>query len=397
MAKEKTAVLTELKSGKSGVVLIGKAKIRDGAFGEETQKEGKTWRQVDSSFGVDTGEGNVVYGRIWGGYKTDVRKTSYQDSETKKYIQIKWEDRLKESIIEKANPYSLLEAKLEKDSEGKFITKKFLHEIDFSNYLAEHLQDGADVRVRAEAEYSEYNGNINRRFSITGVYLNEPYEKDGEMVQTPPMAQLRQTYMIDDSALESGWERKLAKDGTITARVFVPQYVSQMNVDGKRVEIKRTIAFPQGVTIKVDVEDEKALESKTKIVKKYFVVKKGTVREVECYVDINEGYDESTGVELNDEMRELIEMGMLTEEDIKKQTTIRGNKVSEITFSKPVVKVNEEGSPYLVLEDNKYAPEALFPPQFDNDEDDVEDGLFDATDDGVSSITDDAFAELFDM
>ena len=88
---------------------------------------------------------------------------------------------------------------------------------------------------------------------------------------------------------------------------------------------------------------------------------------------------------------------MLTEEDIKKQTTIRGNKVSEITFSKPVVKVNEEGSPYLVLEDNKYAPEALFPPQFDNDEDDVEDGLFDATDDGVSSITDDAFAELFDM
>lgn len=391
----KSSALKELSGGVSNFTLVGKAKIREGAFSGVTQKEGSLWRQVNSSFGVDTGEGNVVYGRIWGGFMTDKQSFMTRKAEDGKFFDVKWSERLNEEVVESISKFELYKAGLEVDGDGKLIVKEFAHAIDFEEYLAENLKDDTDIRVRGDVNYNEYNGNINRQYNVKTVYLNTPYEKDGEVKKTPATSQMRQTLLINDGSLSRKWERELEKDGETFVTVFVPQYVGSTKVDGKKVKIGRQVAFPQVIKVKVNKDDEKAVESRKSVIKRYFAVKRGTIREVQSYLEINEGYQEAQGVELNDEMRELIEMGMLTEEDVKKQMTIRGNRVSELVFSKPVIKPDDSGKPTLVLEDEKYAPEALLPPILDGEDD--ADNLYseDDEDESVGEISDDAFAELF--
>lgn len=390
MAKEE--LLTELKGGISSFTLTGTAVVKENALQGVQQKEGSTWRHVNSSFGVKTDEGNTVYARIWGGYKMDKPILKKWDTDNN-FVDIKWENRLQETVIESLRPNELLRAGFEKDENGKLITKEFLSEIDFEEYLREHLADGMPVRVRGEVEYSEYNDETQRRYNVKSVYLAETYtKKDGEVVEPVDGATLRQTYLLDDSALDRGWERTLEKEGSIIITAFVPQYLSQRKVGDKYVPFKKTIAMPQGIVFKMkDKEDEKELATKKKIIEKFFKVKRDTVRELVLINNINEGYEEATGVQINDEMRELIDMGIMTEDDIKNQVTIRGNKVSELVFSQPAVRRDKETAEVsLQMTDAKYAPEALVMPFIDGEDDD--EGY---EDDGDVKISDDEFGELF--
>lgn len=392
----KAELLKELQSGYSRFNFVGKAKIREGAFGGVTQKDGSTWRQVNSSFGVDSGEGNVAYGRIWGGYKTDKPIIKARNSEGK-FIDVDWHKRNDEEYLKNLDlkENELYRAGIERDEDNKLIIKQFVHAIDFEEYLAEHLHDGQEIRVSGEGNYNEYNDNINLQYNVKTVFSNDPYEKDGEIKQTPYMAQLRQTYLVDSDSLDKNWERALEKDGEIIVAVYAPQYLGSKKVGDKYVPVGKNVAYRQAIKVKADTEDDTELGKKKQIIKKLFTVKKNVVREVGLIIDINEGYEESKGVELNDEMRELIEMGMLTEEDIKNQTTIRGNRISELVYNTPIVR-KTDGGLVLQLED-KYAPEVLYPPIIEEDEEDTVKGMFenDDSDEGIDGISDDAFADLF--
>lgn len=383
-------LLDELKGGQSTVTLVGKAVVRDNSLKGVQLKEGKTWKHVDSSIGVDTGEGNVIYARIWGGYKIDNPVLKRWNAENE-FVDIKWEDRLKEDVVEGVRDFDLLKAGLEVGEDGKLIIKEFISEIDFEEYLREHLTDGMKVRVRGKAEYSEYNDNIQRRYSVQSVYLAQTYEKDGVEIAPEDMATLRQTYVLNADALERNWESKLAKEGETFITVFVPQYVSTVLSGGKYVPLKKTMPYPQSIIVRLDdKEDEAELKKKKTIIKKFFSVDKKTVREIVLINNINEGYEETTGVQLNDEMRELIDLGVFTEEDIKKQTTIRGNKVSKLTFIQPAIRRNDKGDIAVLLDDEKYSLQALVAPFVDG-EDDAEDVF----EDNGTVIADDEFNSLF--
>lgn len=388
----KTELLTELKGGRSSFNLTGEALVRDNALQGIQQKEGSTWRHVNSSFGVKTGEGNTVYARIWGGYKTDKPVLKKWDTDNN-FVDVKWENRLSEDIVDSLRPSELFRAGFEEDENGKLIVKKFVSEIDFEEYLREHLADGMQVRVSGEVEYSEYNDDIQKRYNIKNVFLARPYKnKEGETVEPVPSATLTQTYILDDSALSKGWERQLEKEGNIIINAVVPQYLSTRKVGDEYVQFKKTIGLPQGIVFKMkDKENEKEFELKKKIINKFFKVKRDKVREIVLINNINEGFEEATGVEINDEMQELIDLGVLTEEDIKKQVTIRGNKVSEIVFSQPAVnKDKDTGDIQMLMDDNKYSPEALIAPFIDGDDD--EDDLDDEED---ITVSDDEFDKMF--
>ena len=131
---------------------------------------------------------------------------------------------------------------------------------------------------------------------------------------------------------------------------------------------------------------------KKKIIERFFKVKRDTVREIVLINNINEGYEEATGVEVNDEMRELIELGVFTEEDIKKQVTIRGNRISQLVFSQPAVNRNKEtGEVKLQMDDNKYSPQAMVVPFIDGEDDGYDD---EDSDEGIT-VSDDEFTSLF--
>ena len=392
----KKDLLTELKNGYSRFTLVGKAVVKDGALAGASIKEGKTWKQVDSSFGVQTAEGNTVYARIWGGYQIDNPVIKRRSADDGKFFDIKWNDRFDEKIIEKTDKRdSVLRAGFEKDEEtDKIITKEFLHEIDFEEYLREHLADGMEVRVSGEAEYGEYNDDTTLRYNIKSVYLAEPYKnKEGELVTPVKEAKLKQTYLLDSDSLDKNWEKQLEKDGEVFVRAFVPQYVGKKKVGDKYVPLKKTVPFMKPFKVKLKNKDsETELAAKKKIIKKFFVGKKNTVRELVAMIDIVDGFSTSTGdIEISPEIQELIDLEIMTLEDVKKQVTVRGSRVSELVFSMPVMKQEKDSTNILILmDDEKYAQEALIAPTVDG-EDDEDDDFADAT----VTVSDDEFNDMF--
>lgn len=393
---------SELKGGTARFKITGRVKIDEDSLPGAQQKEGSTWRHVNSSFRVQTDEGNSIYVRIWGGYKTDnpiLYKFSADRSEG--MIKVKWDSRKEPSVLEKVSNASLLRATLEKDESGKRITKEFLSEIDFEEYLQEHLHDNQLVTLTGDVEYSEYQGEVQRRFNLRNIYMAEPYEKDGETIEPQQESLLYQTYIVDSDSVSRRANKELEDNGETTINAFVPQYVSSANIGGKYRELKKTVPYPQGLVIRVKKKSDGTddLELKQKLVEKVFGVSRGTVREVTTSNKIIEGYNESTVDNLEDvmspELRELVELGIMTEEEIKEQTSIRGNKISEIEYKGVSTRKNPDtGEVRPAIFDDKYTEEALVSP-IAKLEDEVLDGGYEDSYDDDDTVSEDDLEAFF--
>lgn len=399
MARAEKELLDELKGGTSSFNLTGRVQLSDNSLKGIQQKDGKTWRHVNSNLRVKTDEGNVVMTRIWDGYKTDnpVLKRFSADNDM---VDIKWEHRLEESAIEQVRRFDLYRVGLEKQEDGKGLdVKEFISGIDFEEYLQEHLKDDAKITVRGGVEYSEYNGDIQRRYNVKSVFLSEPFtNKDGEEVNPKEHAHLRQVYLVHEDSLERNWEKNLEDKGTTTVSALVPQYVSKVRIGDNWTEIKKTVPYPQAIIVKANTEDEKDLAIKKKVIERFFKVKRDKVRELTLVNDIVEGYEQTTGdvdIEGNEELKELVELGIMTEESIKKQVTIRGNRISEIVYFQPAIKVNKDGDKRLMMDDDKYSTKALINP-IEAEDDDLEEDVFEEHEeaDELSEDDLDAFFEL---
>lgn len=372
----KKELLKELKGGIASVRLVGTARIGKDSFGGVQQKEKSTWKHVDSSFGIESGEGNVNYAQLKGGYKTD-KPILYLLDEDFKPMQIDWEDRNNPEIIETVSQNRILTAAIEKDEKGKLIRKKFLSEIDFEEYLSVHLQNNQQIIAMCDVEYSEWNEKTYRNFKLRSVFLNEERKINNETVPArKPEATLRQTYLLNEGSLDRNWQKQLEKDGATHVNAFVPQYVGKISVNGEYVEVKQTLPFSQRIKIEIPetVSDEK-LPKLIALYKKLFVVKKGAVREISLVMRLNEGYEEAVGeAEITPEMQELIDCGIMTAEEVEQDVTVRGDKVSETIFVKPGFrKLSEEAkTKEIAMDDDKYDPEALVWPDLDDDLDEDE-------------------------
>lgn len=413
----KTELLNELKGGIASFTMIGKASIKSDSFSGILQKEGKTWKHVDSQFGIDMGEGSSTYARLRGGYKTDNPLLYKFKKNGDGMLKINFKDRFNEDIHEELIPRAFFRGGLVKDENNRPVVEKFLSEIDFEEYLSEHLADGQDIKVTGEVEYSVSGDNVYRNFNIKSVYLNEAYMKDGEEVPAAePAAFIRQTYIMDSDGLPRKWKTTLAKEGDITISAYVPQYLSSKKVGEEYVPWKKVEPIHQAIVVRVnDLENEKELKMKTAMIEKLFEVKKNKVREISIFAKINEGYEAKSGdVVIDKEMQELVDLGIISLEDVQSQVTIRGNRVSELVYLKPVfTKDQETNEASLAMNDDKYSAEALIVASMDDDDDDDDDEVevkkekksekkaekkveeVDPDDATSEAITDETFNELF--
>ncbi|WP_461199196.1 hypothetical protein [Enterococcus sp. N249-2] len=374
MAKEQKELLEELKVSHRNFSFVGKAKIGDDTFKGASNKEGKTWYHVNTTIGIETEPGNVVYGRIFGGYKLDNPVLHVRSKTGSDFITIPYENRDKKELLKNVSDFSFLNVGIETDSEGNRVYKRFIDSIDFENYLSEHLQDGMEIRVVGQVDYSPgKEDQVYTNYDITAIYLNEDYtNKKGEEVKAQEhQARYKQTFVVDSMVLDKGWEKQFKKDGSIVLSLYVPQYLSQiLNGEGAYVEWKKTSPVIQNITFKAD-KMAKSIDGAVAMIKKYFDFKKG-VRELTFYVDVRDGYieGEMAEYEISKEMRELIDMGLITEDEIKTQVTVRKSRVRELLFAKPSIVMNEDGTPALEMYDDKYSDDVLIVPTLDTDDDD---------------------------
>ena len=271
-----------LKKGKAGFTLIGKAKVTDKTFNlDNTYDSG--WTDNQMYLGVDCGNSNMVYGEMRGGFFPDddnilrgFSKDDKDDAGKSKQVEIAWEDRFDEDLLDTIADTSFITVGVEKDVKGKTVYKKFLSAYDAVEYLNEHLEDGMIVNVKGNIGYSEYEENVSVKKEITSIVLSK-VEDEADFKAT-----FTQTILLDSNSIGKKDEEK----NTIALSAYVVDYVGNPKINGKMVAIKKNVTYPKQFEIAINENPEIT----AKMLQRFFKVKKKNTLNVLTVVgDLIEG------------------------------------------------------------------------------------------------------------
>jgi len=351
MAKVKEEQLG-LKKGKAQFLLIGEAKVNDYTFtmDKDTTKSDWVWNQMN--LGVDCGNGNVIYSDMMGGYGSERDNVVYvhgikevdgkkQEDFDNKFT-IDWDDRFDETILESVADSCFIKVGLEKDVKEKTFKNKFLSAYDAIQYIQQHLENGMIVNVKGKLKYQAYNDSVTIKKEVNSVFLSKAKPEEYKAVFT-------QTILCDANAV--GKVDKEKASFPITG--YVVDYVGKY--DGK--EIKKTVAFTK--TFELEVDKVKPENTKKLITKCFAPAKKGTLVEVTVEGEMLEGASvvSITLDDLPEDIRELIELNVITEEEALSKCAIGGNKEKRMLIKRPLITFEGEGEtkvPILAINKDKY-------------------------------------------
>ena len=347
-----------LKKGKSTFNLIGKVKVTDKTFNLDNTY-GSGWTDNSMYVGVNCGNGNIVYAEMRSGFfpnqDTVIRaydKTEKDESGKSKSVEIAWEDRLDEDLLDNIADSSFITVGVEKDVKGKTVYKKFLTAYDAVEYLNEHLEDGMTVNVKGNMGYSEYDGNVSVKKEITSIVLSK-VENESDFKAT-----FSQTILVDAKSIGKKDEER----GTITLEAYVIDYVGNPKIDGKKVEVKKNIVYPR--TFEVAVNEKPEITAK--MLQRFFKPKKNNLNEITVVGNLIEGASiiNITEDDIPEDIKELIDMGLYSEEEAEKKCAVgNNNREKRMIIIKPdiiYVGKEEERKPTVAYEENKYEDTDLY-------------------------------------
>lgn len=348
-----------LKRGRASFNLIGKVKITDKTFNiEKTYDSG--WTDNSMYIGVNCGNNNIVYAEMRGGFfgnKDNIIRAyskDEKDSDGKsKSVEIAWEDRMNDNLLDELSDSSFLTVGIEKDVKGKTVYKKFLSAYDAVNYLDEHLEDETVVNIKGNLTYSEYDGNVSVKKEITSIVLSK-VEDEADYKAT-----FTQTILVDSKSIG----KKNAEKGTIELSAYVVNYVGSPKIDGNKIEIKKNVSFPKFFEVQIN---EANPETTVKILQNFFKPKKGKLNEVTVVGNIIESGSvvQIADSDIPDDIKELIEMGAYSSDELEKKAAVsnrtRENRMvilkPEITF----VGEDDNKKPAILFEESKYDETDLY-------------------------------------
>lgn len=337
--KDKTP-LSKGNGWTSNFNLIGEVKLNEYTFKLDESSNSSDWIYNALNLGVDCGEKHgVVYAELMGGYGSDRQNMIYvhgkkedgSDDFDNSYT-IDWDDRDDESILADIGDLCFLTVGLEKDSKDKTFYKKFITPYDFIAYVKEHLKDKMVVNVRGQIKYRPYNGNIQCRKEINSIALSSA---------TPDKyrATFTQTMLLDR---DSVGKDSIDKDkGVINVNAYVLEKFKEYNgwdlTDGGKV--KGGAFVPLHKNFEYEINPEKP-ELTTAVINKLFKVKKG-VMQVTFEGDFIEAGStvQATLDDLTDDIKELISLGLYTEEEALAKCTVGGSKERRMILRKPTIKM----------------------------------------------------------
>lgn len=375
-SKEKKA----LKRGKATFNLIGKTKVTDKTFNlDNTYDSG--WTDNSMYIGIDCGNGNIVYAEMRSGFFPEKDNTirAYDKNEKDesgmgKSVEIAWEDRLDESLLDNISDSSFLTVGVEKDVNGKTLYKKFLTAYDAIEYLNEHLENDVVVNVKGNIKYSEYEENVSVKKEITSIVLSkieEQFEKiqkeEKKKAEEHPEEDIKfteledlfkatfsQTILVDSKSIGKKDEEK----GTMALDAYVIDYVGKPKVDGKKIEVKKSVVFPMAFEIAINEENP---EITAKMLQKFFKPKKkNTLNEIMVTGNLIEGASivNITEDDIPDDIKELIAMGIYSEEEVEKKSAVgNNNREKRMVVIKPDIKFvgkDDERKLTVAFEESKY-------------------------------------------
>lgn len=354
----KTKERKALKKGKAAFNLIGRVKVTDKTFNLDNSYD-SGWTDNSMYVGVDCGNGNTVYAEMRSGFFPDkdnviraYSKDEKDDAGKSKSVEIAWEDRLDESLYDSISDFSFLTVGVEKDVKDKTVYKKFLTAYDAVEYLNEHLEDGMIVNVKGTIGYSEYEGNVSTKKEITSIVLSK-IDDEADFKAT-----FSQTILVDSKSIG----KKNDDKGTMELAAYVVDYVGKPKIDGEKIEVKKNVTYPK--TFEVAINENPEITAK--MLQRFFKPKKGKITEITVTGNLVEGGStvNITEDDIPDDIKELIEMGLYSEEEAEKKIAVgNGNRERRMIIVKPdiiYVGTGDDRKPTVAFEDGKYDEDDLY-------------------------------------
>lgn len=354
----KTKERKALKKGKAAFNLIGRVKVTDKTFNLDNSYD-SGWTDNSMYVGVDCGNGNTVYAEMRSGFFPDkdnviraYSKDEKDDAGKSKSVEIAWEDRLDESLYDSISDSSFLTVGVEKDVNDKTVYKKFLTAYDAVEYLNEHLEDGMIVNVKGTIGYSEYEGNVSTKKEITSIVLSK-IDDEADFKAT-----FSQTILVDSKSIG----KKNDDKGTMELAAYVVDYVGKPKIDGEKIEVKKNVTYPK--TFEVAINENPEITAK--MLQRFFKPKKGKITEITVTGNLVEGGStvNITEDDIPDDIKELIEMGLYSEEEAEKKIAVgNGNRERRMIIVKPditYVGTGDDRKPTVAFEDGKYDEDDLY-------------------------------------
>ncbi len=354
----KTKERKALKKGKAAFNLIGRVKVTDKTFNLDNSYD-SGWTDNSMYVGVDCGNGNTVYAEMRSGFFPDkdnviraYSKDEKDDTGKSKSVEIAWEDRLDESLYDSISDSSFLTVGVEKDVKDKTVYKKFLTAYDAVEYLNEHLEDGMIVNVKGTIGYSEYEDNVSTKKEITSIVLSK-IDDEADFKAT-----FSQTILVDSKSIG----KKNDDKGTMELAAYVVDYVGKPKIDGEKIEVKKNVTYPK--TFEVAINENPEITDK--MLQRFFKPKKGKITEITVTGNLVEGGStvNITEDDIPDDIKELIEMGLYSEEEAEKKIAVgNGNRERRMIIVKPditYVGTGDDRKPTVAFEDGKYDEDDLY-------------------------------------
>lgn len=258
------------------------------------------------------------------GYSEVNGKDIYVADKENNPLVIKFGDRTNAPVLAAINDNGFIQVGIKREKQtnedGKefmgWTYNKYLTQYDLITFLSGVLQDGMKVKISGSVKFTEYNGNINREFTIKRMFFL------GADDTTPTAFKFTQNILIDEDSLD-----KSKFEETLTATVLGKVYQKK----------KKGVyeVFPVEYVIRATPENK---EKVVRMMDKFFTVPTGKLRRINVEGLYNIGYIQSamTEADLPDEALELIEMGAYTKEEILSRSANR-TKVDEMEIKRPVV------------------------------------------------------------
>lgn len=356
MAKtNNTSKVIKKENWVSNFTLIGKPKINDYTFKIDEISEKSNWRYSSLNLGVDCGEKfGVVYCEMMGGYSEEGSSVIYAHGKNddgsdnfEEQIIVDWDDRNNEEILETIGDLSFITVGLEKTDKDKTFYKKFLSAYDAIAYIKEHIDEDIVVNVKGTLKYSTYNDKTQCKKVINSIALSKA---DDVSKYT---ARFTQSMLLDKDSASLKTVDKEKGIMYIDARVL--DYVKEINGN----EIKGQYPFPK--QFEYIFPDLSNAEQCKKIMDKLFKVKKG-ITQATFEGDLIEGGAVVTATldDIPDDIKELIECGVFTEEEALVKCSSNGNREQRMIIRKPMIRlVGDDKQPVAQIFPEKFSEEDL--------------------------------------
>lgn len=358
MTKKDTVIA--LKKGVATFSIIGKVKINDYTFDLDHEYD-SGWTSNIMNIGIDCGNGNTVCSEMSGGYfpkkfKKDnliyVHGVTEDGNGNKKddfnnSFTVAWEDRFDETILETIGNGCFITVGIERDDKEKTFYKKFLTEYDAVKYISEHLENDTVVTVSGRLVYESDGENTYIKKKINNIALSKAEENDFK-------ATFKQTILIDSDTIGKQDKEK----NTIPMSVYVVDYVGKPKINGKKITVRQNFAFPINMEFAVGENTDLT----TKQLSKFFKAKKNEIIELTVVGNIVEGATiiNITDDDIPDDIKELIELGLYSEDEAKAKCAIgNNNREKRMIITKPaIIYVGEEDNkkPTVAIDKDKYKP-----------------------------------------